>query len=195
MTEPRPYLNQGDPRWARVKAGLSYRATIGQVGCVLTCIAQAARHFGIDSESTPANVQHAAIAAWDGANPQTAPFQPRTAAAFSPRIGRIVGLRIDDRVNVIEGPRFYSALSHTFASGGVVMMHVDSKDDGSDEPNHWVLGLRLEGVAETAAVIYADPDGGHEGRLPLGALKAPSPKGKPYELRGIRPVFAARPHG
>jgi hypothetical protein len=189
MTE-RPYLNQGDPRWAKVKAGRSRSATLQQVGCVITCMAQALRSLHIDPEATPVSVQQRALALWDG-RADTAPFSGNTAAAFQNRLGAAVGLLVRDRVNAIEGARFFSDVFATFGMAGLLLMHVDSRDDGLDEPNHWVLGLRLEGTVDDGVVIYADPDGGHEGQMPLRTLRAPSPKGKPYQLRGIRRVLSA----
>lgn len=190
MTE-RPYLNQGDPQWARVKAGFSSARTMSQVGCVLTSIAQALRYLEVDPAATPVSVQQAALQAWDG-HPLTAPFAARTAAAFMPRIGRAVGVDIGDRINHIEGPRFFGALAEAFAGVGCALLHVDSREDGLDEPNHWVLGLRIEGSMTDGQLVYADPDGGYEGRLPMATLRAPSPKDKPYQLHGLRTVFRAR---
>lgn len=193
MTE-RPYLNQGDPRWAKVKAGRSRTATIQQVGCVLTCYAQALRLLHIDPAATPVTVQDRALSTWDG-RADTAPFSGNTAAAFQNRLGAAVGLQVRDRVNAIEGAKFYADVYATFGMAGLLMMHVDSRDDGLDEPNHWVLGVRLDGSVDDGVVVYADPDGGHEGRMPLSTLKAASPKGKAYELRGIRRVLSARAIG
>ena len=193
---PRPYLNQGDPAWAKVKAGRSRTATIQQVGCVLTCLAQAQRQMRIDGKATPVTVQTRALEAWDG-RAETAPFSGNTAAAFMSRVGAANDLIIDDRVNVIEGAVFWQTLMRTFDSAGLAMLHVDSRDDGLDEPNHWVLALRIEhaGDGRELELVYADPDGGMEGRLRLADLRALSPKGKPYEVRGMRRLRPARALG
>lgn len=185
MTEPRPYLNQGDPSWAKVKAGRSRSRTIGQVGCVLTCYAQAQRLTGIDPAATPVTVQRRALELWDGRE-QTSPFSGNTAAAFQDRLAAANGLTVGDRVNIIEGQRLWGELVGAFFQEGVCLMHVDTVDDGRDEPHHWVLAIRLEGQADDAVVVFADPDGGHEGRLPLATLRGPSPKGKPYVVQGVR---------
>lgn len=193
MTD-RPYLNQGDPRWAKVKAGRSKTATIQQVGCVITSMAQALRSLQIDADATPLSVQQKALDRWDGRT-ETAPFSGNTAAAFQARLGAAVGLIVRDRINAIEEARFAAELYGTFGMAGLAMLHVDSRDDGLDEPNHWVLGLRIDGTVDDGVIVYADPDGGYEGRIPLRTLKGPSPKGKPYEVRGMRRVLSARAIG
>lgn len=188
MTDlPRPYLNQGDPAWRSLKAGRSRSRTIGQVGCVLTCYAQAMRIMGIDAEATPASVQRRALELWDGSE-ETAPFAGNTAAAFQVRLAAANGLTVGDRVNIIDGQRLWGELIGSFFYEGLCLMHVDSIDDGRDDANHWVLGVRLDGQGDDAVVVYADPDGGYEGRLPLRTLQAPSPKGKPYAVQGVRRI-------
>lgn len=196
MTSPRPYLNQGDPAWGKLKAGRSRTATIQQVGCVLTCLAQAQRQMRINATATPVTVQTRALEAWDG-RAETAPFSGNTAAAFMARIGAANDLIIDDRVNVIEGAVFWQTLMRVFDSAGLVMLHVDSRDDGLDEPNHWVLGIRFEKAADgrELELVYADPDGGMEGRFKLADLRALSPRGKPYHVRGMRRLRPARASG
>lgn len=184
-SEPRPYLNQGDPSWNKVKAGRSRSRTIGQVGCVLTCYAQARRIMGLDPMATPVTVQQRALDLWDGRE-QTSPFSGNTAAAFQDRLAAANDLVVGDRVNIIEGQRCWGELVGAFFHGGLCLMHVDSVADDLDEPNHWVLAVRLDGQGDDAVVVYADPDGGHEGRLPLATLTGPSPKGKPYRVQGVR---------
>lgn len=186
MTDlPRPYLNQGDPAWRQVKAGRSRSRTIGQVGCVLTCYAQAQRITGIDPAATPVTVQQRAMDAWNGRE-DTAPFSGNTAAAFQARLAAANGLTVGDRVNIIEGQRCWGELVGAFFQEGLCLLHVDTVDDGRDEPHHWVLAVRLDGQGDDAVVVYADPDGGHEGRLPLSSLRGASPKGKPYAVQGVR---------
>lgn len=185
MTDVRPYLNQGDPAWRNVKAGRSRSRTIGQVGCVLTAYAQALRQLGIDPAATPVTVQRRALELWDGRE-QTAPFSGNTAAAFQDRLAAANGLTVGDRVNIIEGQRLWGELVGAFFGDGLCLMHVDSRDDDVDEPNHWVLAIRLEGQGDDAVIVYADPDGGREGRMPLRTLQAPSPTGKPYRVQGVR---------
>lgn len=183
----RPYLNQGDPAWARTKAGRSRSRTIGQVGCVLTCYAQAQRITGIDPAATPETVQQRALLAWDGRE-QTSPFSGNTAAAFQDRLAAANDLVVGDRVNLIEGQKLWAELVGAFFREGLCLMHVDSVADDIDEPNHWVLAIRLDGQGDDAVVVYADPDGGYEGRLPLRTLTGYSPKGKPYQVQGVRRI-------
>lgn len=178
----RPYLNQGDPLWAVEKCGLSPTATIQQVGCVLTSLAIAARQLGTEPQATPSSVQRKALAAWR-AGKLARPFAESSAAAVIDLVARPSGLSVDAEVRGRTG-RLWSTLMAALGSGRA-LLHVDNRDDNVDEPRHWVLALRLDG----RDVVFADPDGGYEGRLPWDTLEGASPKGRPYRVLGVRAVM------
>lgn len=177
----RPYLNQGDPLWAAEKCGLSSTATIQQVGCVLTSLAIAARQLGVDPQATPSSVQQQALAAWR-AGKLARPFAENSAAAVIDLVARASGLDVDAEVRGRTG-RLWSTLMAALGSGRA-LLHVDNRDDNVEEPRHWVLALRQDG----RDVVFADPDGGFEGRLTWDTLEGPSPRGRPYRVLGVRSV-------
>jgi hypothetical protein len=179
----RPFLNQGDPQWAKATIGSS-TTTMQQAGCVLTALAIALRSLGIDSQATPVTVQAKALAAWR-AGKLEAPFLDNTAAAFIDRVGTASRLDVGAEVRGRTG-RLWSTLM-TALNTGRALMHVDNRDDGVEQPHHWVLALRVDGPR----VIYADPDGGLEGAMPLESLESRSPKGRAYRVLGVRSVARA----
>ena len=177
----RPYLNQGDPAWAATKCGLSTTTTIQQAGCVLTSLAIALRSLGLDPAATPVTVQTKALAAWRASRlPQ--PFATNSASAVIDLVGRASGLDVGAVLQGRTG-RLWSTLMAALG-GGRALLHVDTVDDGVDKAHHWVLALRLDG----RDIVFADPDGGHEGRLPWDSLEGLSPKGKPYRVLALRTV-------
>jgi hypothetical protein len=184
----RPFLNQADPAWAKVKAGLSRSKTLRNCGCLLTDLAQILRDLGVEPFATPVTVQARAIAAWNPTDHvRMAPFTPGTAAAVVVVVGAANGLTVGPRINRIEGAVMWSALLGALPHGRV-LLHVDeTPDNAKDDPVHWVCANGVDG----SDVLFSDPDGGLAGRLPLETLTGEGPSGKPYKVSGIRVVTKA----
>lgn len=186
----RPYLNQGDPDFNRpgMFVGRS-RKKIKDVGCTITAVAQAVRKLGVDGAATPLSVQARALAAWDGVEGSgTCVYAAGSAAAYVGRLGNGNGIVVHDKVNRVEA-HMGDTLVDNVKGGIPVLLLIDK--DGDPDVEHWCCALALD----AGHVVYADPDGGLEGRLPVGSQSQPahlegySPSGKHrYRVLGIRVV-------
>ena len=176
MTE---VLRQADPRWTKLKVGRS-RSTMGAVGCLVTCYAQAMRELGVDLDADPRTVLARGV--FSGA----AMWQQDTAKSL--------GLVADDVTRVTDVHRVMrTVLTQTLGKGDLVVMHVDhdsTKVKGDVDGDHFVLGLRIE----DADVIFADPATGRLERLDSRMLTCPVMWGtvvRPYQVRSVRPLRRA----
>lgn len=180
----RPYLNQVDPAFNRpgMFVGRS-KKKVSAVGCCATAAAQCVRKLGVDGAATPITVMARSLAAWDGVEGSSSmPYAAGSAAAIVDRLGNGNGVVIHDKINRVQ-PKMWTELELQLKAGIPVMMLIDH--DGQPGIDHWCTALALDGDD----VVYADPDGGLEGRMNRKLLEGYSPNGKHrYRLDGIRVV-------
>ena len=146
-------------------------STVGAVGCLATCYAQAVRHLGIDDDFTPADVVER------GAFQGAAMIQATTAG----RLGLVAG--------DVHHVAVRSALAAALSSGAVIVMHVDHRGDSAAD--HFVLATSVTGDD----VDYADPATGKMATLSLSTLEGSTVWGstaKTYRVRSVRQLNAAR---
>ncbi len=180
----RPYLNQADPDFNRpgMFVGRSKKKFIA-VGCCETATAQAIRKLGVDGAATPLTVQARCLAVWDGVEgSSTMPFAAGSAAAYVDRLGNGNGVVVHPKINLVEA-KMVDELTKNLKGGIPVLLLVDH--NGKPGVDHWLCGLTLEGDD----IVYADPDGGCEGRMSRQLLEGWSPSQRHrYKLLGIRVV-------
>lgn len=179
----RPYFNQADPKWASLPLGFSRVRTFKQAGCAVASIAQGVVVLGVDRAATPLSVNDKARAAWDGKDMAKAPWEPNSASGILVNIGAPSGVVVGPRV---EGAsEMIDALDEALKSGRVALLNVIKNGDANRK--HWLCALRIDG----ADIIYSDPDGGYEGRLPRATLSGPSPTNRyTYLVKGVRVMSA-----
>jgi len=180
----RPYLNQGAPdvNAPNVYVGRS-KKKFRDVGCTLTAVAQAIRKLGVDGAATGVTVQTRCLAAWDKVEgSKTMPYAAGSAAAFVGVLGNGNGVVVHDKINLVE-PKMHDVLIDSLKAGHPVLLLVDH--DGKPGVDHWLCALALDGDD----IVYADPDGGYEGRMSRTLLEGYSPNGRHrYKVLGIRVV-------
>jgi hypothetical protein len=178
----RPYLNQGDPAVANAPVGRS-KQKVKAVGCTATAVAQAIRKLGVDSTTDAVRVMKNALAAWDGVEGSSSmPYAAGSAAAFVGRLGQGNGVVVHDKINLVQ-PQLHYKLTEALKAKHPVLMMVDKNGDTSID--HWLCALALD----DEDVVYADPDGGYEGRMSRTTLEGYSPTGKhKYRVLGIRVI-------
>lgn len=183
-------LWQGDKRWGKAKLGEG-GSTIGKAGCLLTCLAMAARVLHVDDEATPLTVQENAIKA--GGRPFRGP------AAIIHEVAVASGMLVAGRVNEAEGQMaLREAIAGAIAAGHVALLHVDHDEDraGDYDADHWVLATSvIHGDAkDDDVVIYADPATADEGTINMRTLAGIAVwAGKPrtYRVRAVRAIKRA----
>lgn len=169
-------------------------------GCGHVSLAQLANDMDT-STLDPRALHEAAWFAWDGAGwppfvrkPREDPPHPGGILVWGV-VAAAAGLRCAEALNATEVPalRLRRAIHETLAAGGRAVLWVDHdehKRGGDWDGDHYVSLRRVDGDV----VVYADSATGLEGRLDLVTLRGPSVwSGEPrlYQLRGVRPVFAA----
>lgn len=178
----RPYLNQGDPAVANAPVGRS-KQKVKAVGCTATAVAQAVRRLGVDGTTDAVRVMRNALAAWDGVEgSSTMPYAAGSASAWVGRLGQGNGVVVHERINLVQ-PQMHDKLIEALKAGHPVLLSVDK--NGDTKIDHWLCALVLDGED----IIYADPDGGYEGRMNRNTLECYSPTGAhKYRVLGIRIV-------
>jgi hypothetical protein len=182
----RPYVNQADPAVAAALLGRSKSVRHRKAGCAVAAVAQAVRKL-VGGMPTGLTIQQRALAAWDGVEgSDTMPWAAGSAAAWMGRLGNGSDVVVHDRINIAQGSLMRDELTANLKAGNPVLMAVDENRD--DVGDHWVCALHIDGDD----IVYADPDGGLEGRMRRDTLEGIAPNGKDrYRVIGIRVVTRA----
>lgn len=175
MTEVNECMRQGDPRWRSEILG-DGRSTIGQAGCLLVCIVEAAsRMKGGEKDPRPLNTAGRVHRCFSGSG------------AIVDKLAKVAGLSCGPRV-VGDLELMRAMIVQSLLASSMVLLHVDhdSKRPGGDvEPDHWVLAIS---IGPSGLIEYADPATGKIGKLDLASLSAPSGwrDARAYSVRGLR---------
>jgi hypothetical protein len=168
---------QVDRRWSQLVLGDGPR-TIGQAGCLLVALCEAARELGVSDIMPP---QLNSLGRQKGAFIGS--------AAISEELGRVAGLDVGKKVvgdeSILRG-QILAALR----DGGRCLLHVDKDANGSGD--HWVLAVNF---VEPDRIQYADPATGNDAELNARSLNGATIWGttpKVYRVTGVRTVH--RPH-
>lgn len=177
----RPYFNQADPKWASLPLGFSRVRTFKQAGCAVASIAEGVVALGVDRAATPLSVNDKAKLGWDGKDESKRPWEPASASGILPNIGAFNGVVVGPRVEGLA--KMSEVLDEALKAGNVALLNVHK--NGDENRKHWVCALRIDG----GDIVYADPDGGYEGRMPRSTLSGPSPTNRwSYLVKGVRVV-------
>jgi hypothetical protein len=133
---------QGSPPHSRATVGRG-RETFGNVGCVVTSVAQARRILGERAGAMPLDVQAAGLAR-DGV------WAPGSSGAAVPELVRAQGLTVgvdaDGPGKVADVPRLRHLIEDCLRRGGVALVAVDhdSTRGGDAIADHWGCTYRVE---------------------------------------------------
>ena len=180
MTEVSECLCQGDARWRSEILGDSTHTTIGQAGCLLVCVAEAAqRMIGAEADPRPLNTAGRVHRCFSGAS------------AIVDKLAKVAGLACGPRIAGDVGV-MRSVIVQSLLAKSTVLLHVDydsAKPGGDAAADHWVLALS---VSPDAKIIYADPATGKRGHISMASLSAPSGwrDARVYSVRGLRVLTA-----
>lgn len=165
-------LRQADARWSKVTLGLG-PGTIGQSGCALVSLCQAAKllrnvellppHLNAMGRSSDAF--RGMLVIWD-------------------RLGRTAGLDVRP---LVAGDSMANTIMTTLKAKGVCLLHVDHKND--ERGDHWVLAHSL---TDTGDIVSSCSAVGDDVIISKNTLKGATTWGnepKVYSVRGVRSVF------
>ena len=172
-------MRQGDSRWRSEIVGEGSH-TIGQAGCLLVCVAEAAqRMIGAEADPRPLNTAGRVHRAFSGSS------------AVIERLARAAGLACGPRI-AGDVAVMRSVIVQSLLAKSTVLLHVDhdsARPGGDAAADHWVLALS---VSPDAKIVYADPATGKRGHLSMASLSAPSGwrDARVYSVRGLRVLTA-----
>ncbi|HID51227.1 MAG TPA: hypothetical protein EYP41_04205 [Anaerolineae bacterium] len=128
-------LYQNDPRWKDQKIGLQNSLTIGQVGCMLTCLAMTVNQFG--GHETPASLNERMKAAngFNGAWIKSA----QVPGQFSQ-----LGFKRQKYADGKKAPIRLADIDAALTAGSLVMVRVDWTPDANID-SHWVILHKKKG--------------------------------------------------
>ena len=165
-------LRQADARWSKVTLGFG-PGTIGQSGCALVSVCQAAKFLRnvellpphLNAMGQSAKAFRGVLVIWD-------------------LLGRVAGLDVHP---LVTGERASSTITSTLKAKGVCLLHVDHKND--ERGDHWVLAHSL---TDTGDIVCSCSAVGDDVILDKTTLRGATTWGnqpKVYSVRGVRPVF------
>ena len=152
MIDIGPHVNQGAPPHGPMNLGFGKR-TVGQAGCLLSCLTMAARALTPNKSLTVLGA-HGLIVDADG-------FIGSSLKV--PGACRALGMRFEER----SAPRL-DALTTDLAEGRPVILGIDYKpgaSSGFSDADHFVLALEFD----AGRILFIDPATGTLDRLDLGS--------------------------
>lgn len=138
-------MSQNDPRWKSIRLGTS-NVTIGQQGCLITCVAMVEKYYGFDY--TPATL-NAYLTNHDG-----------YASGNLLWWGRVPHLSIATWVDCLNVPAPLSQIDACLGRGEPVIAHVDFVPSTSPINDHYVLLIGKLGADDYTMI---DPWDGWQG--------------------------------
>lgn len=166
-------LRQADQRWSKVTLGFG-PGTVGQFGCALVSICQAAKLLRgvellpphLNAMGKSANAFRGVLVVWD-------------------LLGRTAGLDIHP---LVSGENLSSCIRTTLKMKGACLLHVDHK--GDEKGDHWILAHSLSDAGDIICSCSAVGDDVIISKDTLRGATTWVNEPKVYIVRGARPIFA-----
>lgn len=137
-------LSQRDPRWKNIRLGTG-SATIGQMGCLVTCVAMVAKYYGFDTDPKRLNEWLKAHNGYSNGN------LLNWYSLFIP---------VSTWVECLRTPAPLERIDETLAKGEPCIVWVDFDPSTAIEQMHWVLIIGKSGEDD---YVMIDPWDGFVG--------------------------------